>query len=201
MTSFQETISDVRAVLQKFQDGYTRRNPDEIDAFMGLFIPDDSLEIIGTNASQHSPGEWCIGVQMARELVENDWRYWGDVRIAIDAANIHTLGDVAWLAAPGTVSMHFDTGEEYQDYLEVIRTILEQDGTPQEKVLRIQFGCASTVYELSRGEDFVWPFRFTAVLVKREAGWLFHQMQFSFPTTRFPDERILSAGTSFPMPS
>ena len=32
---------------------------------------------------------------------------------------------------------------------------------------------------------------FTAVVVRQAAGWQFAQVHFSFPTTHFPDERIL----------
>jgi hypothetical protein len=32
--------------------------------------------------------------------------------------------------------------------------------------------------------------RFTAVLHKVDGKWVFRQMHFSFPTTRFPDERL-----------
>ena len=51
-------------------------------------------------------------------------------------------------------------------------------------------------------KQYVWPLRFTSVLVRRHHagngsaavnsdGWLFHQIQFSFATTRFPDVRNL----------
>jgi hypothetical protein len=92
---------------------------------MNLFTGDATLEVIGTGASQTGKGEWCVGPAMARELVESDWRYWGDLRLDVAGARIHSRGAVAWLATEATV------GEQ----------------------------------------------------------WRFHQMQFAFPTTRFPDLR------------
>lgn len=87
---------------------------------MQLFVSDDSLEIIGTNASSVSRDEWCIGLADARELIEGDWLYWGDLLLDIDEANIHERGDVAWLSVPGTVSQHIDTEEGYKNYFEYI---------------------------------------------------------------------------------
>jgi hypothetical protein len=36
--------------------------------------------------------------------------------------------------------------------------------------------------------------RFSAVLQRMEGRWQFRQMHFSFPTTRFPDERPVGLG-------
>jgi hypothetical protein len=97
------------------------------------------------------------------------------------------------LAAPGTVSMTIRAEENFQGYLHLIKDVIDQTGpAAEEKLLDILRGGSNTLYELRRGEQFVWPFRFTAVLVRQADGWRFQQMQFSFPTTRFPDERIVA---------
>jgi hypothetical protein len=49
----------------------------------------------------------------------------------------------------------------------------------------------NTIYELRRGEKFIWPLRFTAVVVQTPDGWKFSQMNFSFPTIYFPDVRVI----------
>jgi hypothetical protein len=184
-------IQSVRDVLQRFQDGYTQRDLDRVDAFMELFVPDDTLEVIGTGAVGFGGFEWCIGRQETRELVHNDWQGWGDLRLDVDGAHIHTLGDTAWLATTATVSMTIERESGYQNYLETIRSQLEEDTPdPESLVIDIFRGAANTIYELRKGSRFIWPIRFTAVLVRKEGRWLFHQMQFSFPTTRFPDERV-----------
>lgn len=192
MQDNSESLAAVRSVLEKFQDGYTARDPKQIDSFMQLFIPDDELEIIGTGANLIGEDEWCIGPMAALDLIESDWEGWGDVRIDIDNAHIHMLGDVAWVAVPGTVSMHLDGDETYSDYLEYIEQVTVDEGlSPEQRIFEIVRGASNTIYEVSRGDDYTWPFRFTAVLVHREDRWLFHQVQFSFPTTRYPDERII----------
>jgi hypothetical protein len=49
---------------------------------------------------------------------------------------------------------------------------------------------ALTLTEAQKGATYIWPFRFTAVLVRRKRLWRFHQVHFSFPTTQFPDVRF-----------
>lgn len=186
-----QVLAEIHAVLELFQQGYTRRDPDEIENVIRLFAADEDLEVIGTNASGVERAEWCIGPAMVRELLLGDWEGWGDVRLALPDARISHLGNVAWLSVPGTVTMDFNAEQAYADYLEYIGKLIVEEGRALDKLLRIQLGAASTLYELGRGEHFVWPFVLTAVLVKQDEGWRFHQMRFGFPTTRYPDERIL----------
>ena len=160
---------------------------------MQLFADDDGLEVIGTNGVKPGVDEWYVDKAGARELVQGDWEYWGDLRLDVDGAHIQVRGDVAWLAAPGTVSMTIRAEENFQSYLQRIKDLIDQAGPSAEiKLLDILRGGSNTLYELRRGEQFVWLLRFTAVLVRQADDWRFQQMQFSFPTTRFPDERIVT---------
>ncbi len=190
-----EEILAVRQTLQAFQDGYVRRDNTLMDDFRQLFIPEDELEVIGTGAIEPGGDEWCLGPDAACRLVESDWEGWGDVALDVADARIHVLGDVAWLATTGTVSMDLDPTETYKDYLDYMKQVADDDKMePRLRLMEILRGGSNTLFEAERGEMYTWPIRFTAVLVRRPAEkgglrWLFHQMQFSFPTTRFPDVR------------
>jgi len=185
-------MEQVRAVLQRFQDGYTRRDVSQVDEFMRLFAED--AEVIGTNGLRPGVGEWYLDRAGARELVEGDWLSWGDLRLDVAGAHIQARGDVAWLAASATVTTTIRAEESYEGYLQRIKSLIDdQVGlSAEEKLLDILRGGTNTLYELRRGEQFVWPLRFTAVLVRQAGDWRFQQMQFSFSTTRFPDERIVA---------
>ena len=186
-------IEQVRLVLQQFQDGYTQRDVTTVDEFMQLFADDAGLEVIGTNGVKPGVDEWYLDKVGARELVKGDWEGWGDLQLDVDGAHVQVRSDVAWLATSALVSMTIGAEENYQGYLQRIKDLIDQDGPSTEiKLLDILRGGSNTLYELRRGEQFVWPLRFTAVLVRQVGAWRFQQMQFSFPTTRFPDERIVS---------
>ena len=186
-TNTVNEVNQVRALLQKFQDGYFARDPENLDEFMQLFVQSDDLEIIGTNAVGVSENEWCRGVEEARELVESDWQYWGDVVYDVQGAHIFVRGDVAWLATTATVTDLIVAQERYTGYVDYVKGVVEQDDDAKEKMLDILLLGNELLAGLLKGEACTWPFRFTAVIVRDEGEWRFHQMQFSFPTTRTPD--------------
>jgi hypothetical protein len=184
MTHQQEILT----LLQTFQDGYIHRDLSQVDNFMELFIPE--AEVIGTNGVKPGVDEWYMNRAAARELVYGDWQSWGDFRLDLEAASIHAVGDVGWIAATATVTQTI--GEEnYAAYLDFVKSYLEKPSiSAEEKLHYILRGGANTVYELRRGEKFIWPLRFTAVVVRHPEGWKFAQVNFSFPTIYFPDVRI-----------
>lgn len=183
------SYDEIRSLLQIFQDGYTRRNISQTDAFMQLFTAE--AEVIGTNGVRPGVDEWYMDRASARELVEGDWEGWGDLRLDLDSMSIHSRGDVGWIAAPATVTKTI--GEEsYASYLEFIKNLIDtSELSSEQKLLHILRGGTNTVYELRRGEKFVWALRFTAVVVREADGWKFAQMNFSFPTVYFPDVRLM----------
>lgn len=181
---------EIRQLLQKFQDGYTHRDLMQVDAFMDLFTADS--EVIGTNGVKPGVDEWYMDRASARELVAGDWEGWGDLRLDLGSMSVHSRGDVGWVAAHATVTKVIGA-ENYASYLEFVKSFIDDPNlSAEQKLLHILRGGTNTVYELRRGEKFVWALRFTAVVVREADGWKFAQMNFSFPTIYFPDVRILN---------
>jgi hypothetical protein len=180
--------NEIRLLLETFQEGYIRRDPEQVNAFMALFTED--AEVIGTNGIRPGVDEWYTDSASARALVAGDWQGWGDLRLDFDTLSIHSRGDVGWIAAPATVTEVIGA-ENYSAYLDYVRKFLdESDLSAEQKLLYILRGGTNTVYELRRGEKFVWALRFTAGVVRDADGWKFAQMNFSFPTIYFPDVRL-----------
>jgi ketosteroid isomerase-like protein len=180
---------EIRALLQVFQDGYTRRDVTQVASFMTLFTEDS--ELIGTNGVKPGVDEWYMDRTSARELVQGDWEGWGDLQLDLATMSIHRRGDVGWVAASATVTQTIGA-ENYASYVEFIKKFLDTSNlSAEQKLLYILRGGTNTVYELRRGETFVWALRFTAVVVREADGWKFAQMNFSFPTVYFPDVRLM----------
>ena len=192
------SVLAVRQILQRFQDGYDARQVANLDSFMDLFTEDAGLEVIGTAAKKPGDDEWCRSRDCVRNLIGNDWQYWGDLRLDVGGANVQARGEVAWLATQGTVTMRLEPKQEMQEYLDYVRKKLSEAGEedPEADLLEVLRGSAHTLFEVRKGETYVWPLRFTAVLAREGADWRFHQMQFSFPTTNFPDVRLTSGAES-----
>lgn len=181
--------AEIGALLQSFQDGYTRRDLARVSAFMELFTAD--VEMIGTNGVTPGVDEWYMDRASARELVEGDWQGWGDLRLDLDSMSVRTRGDVGWVAVAATVTQRIGS-ENYASYLDFVRNFLQSSKLDAEqKLLYILRGGTNTVYELRRGEKFVWALRLTAVVVRDGDAWKFAQVHFSFPTIYFPDVRLM----------
>ncbi len=181
--------NDIRSLMHTFQHGYDQRDLTQVDTFMQLFTAD--AEVIGTNGQRPGVDEWYMDRTSARELVHGDWEGWGDLRLDLDSMSVHERGDVGWVAASATVTKIIGD-ENYASYLEYVKNYIARDDlTAEQKLLNILRGGTNTVFELRRGEKFVWVLRFTAVVVREVDGWKFAQMNFSFPTIYFPDVRIL----------
>ena len=93
---------EIHTLLQKFQDGYTRRDVTQVDAFMELFTPE--AEVIGTNGVKPGVDEWYTSRDSARELMLGDWESWGDLCLDLESASIHVHGETGWIAASATVT-------------------------------------------------------------------------------------------------
>ncbi|MEN4099456.1 MAG: nuclear transport factor 2 family protein [Anaerolineaceae bacterium] len=192
-TTPMAAIEEVRAALEKFQQAYTRRAVEELDSFMELFAPEADIELIGTGGINPGEEEWCLNRVSIRQLVEDDWNYWGDVKLLIDQVRIRVEGSAAWLSCPGTVTRTVNPVQTYQNFLDSLPGLSgSKDHSAQDKVYRLAQNASSVLYQAQQGALYIWPFRFTAVLVRRAAQWRFHQVQFSFPTTQFPDVRRLA---------
>lgn len=92
------TRKQVISQLYKFQDGYTKRDVNQVEPFMYSLYSKDNTLILGT-----MPGEIYSGYSKATELVKSDWESWGDCRFAMDSANISASGNTAWFSVSGYV--------------------------------------------------------------------------------------------------
>jgi hypothetical protein len=183
-------VDEIRRLLQQFQDGYAQRDASQLEPFMALFT--DDAEVIGTNGIEPGVEEWYLGRDAARDLVAGDWDSWGDVRLNLSGASIRVRGEVGWIAAAATVTQTIGP-ENYASFLAFVKDFIDDADLPAEQKLHyILRGGANTVYELRRGERFVWPLRLTAVVIRQAGGWKFGQLHFSFPTIYFPDVRVIA---------
>lgn len=177
----------IKEVLKKFQDGYTKRDVKVIDEYMEeLFLKDEDVLIVGTGDD-----EWFLGFEEAKELVESDWKYWGDASIDIDGAAISSYGDVAWVTTEGMLKKVAKADEFYNNYVEGIKEDMSSELPAKDKLIDTLKTVASCFYEVNLGEGIIRPFKFSAVLVKKEEKWKFHNMHFSHPTVWPADVRVV----------
>ncbi len=85
--------------LKDFQEGYVKRDPNDLNAFMNrLFPKNGDILFLGTDA-----GDWARGYPAVAESIREDWLTWGDFRFAVDDSIIWSSGDVAWVVSVGVL--------------------------------------------------------------------------------------------------
>jgi hypothetical protein len=185
----------VRKALQKLQESYLKRNIASLDYYVKeLFPMDGRITVIGTGGLLPEDEEWPRGLEGAKRLLESDWRSWGDVYFNVPSAKIFVQGDMAWLESNGFVEKVMTHDQVCENHLKYVHALMEGELSAAEKVAEIARGASNVVMETMRGERYVWPMRFSAVLQIEGKRWVFRHMHFSFPTTRFPDERLTDLG-------
>lgn len=175
---------EIRQVLQRFQDGYTARDPQQLNEFMKLFVPGDEAELIGIGASARNQNEWFQGSERIRAVIASDWQYWGDVKLEIEEAKITVKGEVAWLSTVGTLLQtdHIQTDKVTEFSLRQMKEILEDvTRTPRARLVEVAHFGVRRWREREKPAGYPWPFVFTAVLVKQEEQWRFHTIHWSMP--------------------
>jgi hypothetical protein len=171
-------IKEIQQVLEQFNDAYIKQDVDKIDEFVKKFYTknDDSL-IIGTAYK-----EWMHGPKGAKEIFLNDWKDTGIWSYNYKDAIIKVKDSVAWVSMTGKLTLVLPAESIYQWMQAQIKSMLEdQEMDSDNKMWEIISSATFYLNHAKKGDKYIFPFRFTAVLVSENKNWLFHQMHFSFP--------------------
>jgi len=179
-----DSIAEVRQVLQRFRDAYISRDIAKLDEFMKLFVVGNEAELIGIGASARGGLEWFQGAERIHEIIESDWKYWGDVRLEVEEAKITVKGDVAWLSTVGAVIQtdHIQTDKVTEFSLGQMKELLDNETiSPKARLVEATHFGVRRWREREKPTGYPWPFVFTAVLEKQEGQWRFHTIHWSMP--------------------
>lgn len=141
---------EVLRQLQKFQDGYTKRDASQVESFMQELYSKDNVLILGT-----MPREIYKGHERATELVKTDWESWGDCKFAVDSTNVSSNGNVAWFSTRGYVK--FDLSSLLVIPLRLTGVMVNENGSWKFQQQQFQF-------------DIDFSFNLVAIILL--SGWL-----------------------------
>lgn len=124
--------SKIVSQLNKFQDGYTKRDTSQIKSFMNELFSKDNLLVLGT-----MPNEILKNHNSASRLVKADWRRWGDCTFLINNSNISVSGNVAWISTIGYVK--FDLSSLLVLPLRLSAVMIKEADTWKFQMMQFQF--------------------------------------------------------------
>jgi hypothetical protein len=173
------SISEVKDTLNEFQELYIKRNESELENFVSdKFSFTNGLVVLGSEMNQ-----WCHSEVEIKKLMKAHWKtennYWKQIDFKFGEATIFANENVAWVISIGNINNTLAENQQLENTICKINEIIGKEKISREDALSVANKIVKTLKEVESGENYVWPFRFTCVLIKENASWKFHQMQFS----------------------
>ena len=94
---------------------------------------------------------------------------------------INSNEDVVWIVTHGTMKKVMSESSAFENTVNIIKNIFTSDLDDKDKLFHVRRRIADTLKENARGEEYVWPFRVEAVLIREKQNWVFKYLQFSLP--------------------
>lgn len=184
------SINEVKEVLKNLQDLYTKKDMSKLDDFAReAFSLKDGAIVLGSEMNQ-----WCFDVNDIKELIRSHWNtennYWKEMDFKFDEARIFADGNTAWVISIGNIRNTITEDRQMEETITKVKDVLKREEQSKENALYAVRKIANTLKEIEKGENYVWPFRFTCVLIKENNSWKFHQMQFSLDSESFKNRFI-----------
>jgi len=178
-------------VIEKFRDGYRKKDLDYIDQWVEALFAEDAF-ILGTDAPWPDTWEWQGGHKAAKEMFARDWRRWGDVKIFDDEIFINVDGNAAWVVAFATVtrSGNDDNKSRQRSLARIAEYSKEESWTSRRVLYEIIADASNVLAQYERGDDFITPMRTEFGLIKLDGKWLLKMIHFSHPARGFRSFRL-----------
>lgn len=186
--NIDEEAKEIIKVLEKYQEGYAKRDLSILDTYCEeVFTNDDQSIVFGTDG-----GEYFKGKDAAKEITGSDWQWWGDFDLNIKEAYISVYGDMAWVSSKAILRKDHSAERVYnslkQLYVDYLPT---QNISTEETLLKMLWRTTKRLYEAERGDVYIIPMRFAGVMLKKDGKWRFQHLHFSDNVDGMPEERVL----------
>lgn len=180
------SINEVMELLTSFQKLYQCKDISNIDNYVDeAFSSSEGLAILGS-----SMGQWCFNTDAVKTLIRshltNENNCWKDVNFKFEEAKIYANENIAWVVSIGVIKNTRKEDEYIEATIKKVKEILGTENRNKLAALYASKEMINTLRQVDKGENYIWPFRFTCVLIKENDIWKFHQMQYSFDSESWP---------------
>jgi rubrerythrin len=173
--------AEVMKTFERFNEGYQKRNSDELDTFMEIFIDAEDTEMMGISATKPGAFEWFTGTGEIREIIESDWKYWGDVEFDLKNMRVHHHQDVAWFSLSASMKQIAGDEETWEFYLDKMKELLDEKGSKaHDRIFEAAHFGIRRVRERNLGAGYRYPMVVTGTLIKQDI-WKIHSLHWSMP--------------------
>ena len=181
-----EYNEEILKLVQDFNSEYLNADK-EIGAVVSKYFAAKSPLIINTDKATYSNQEEI------KKLIENHRACYDEIALDYENCLVNSNEDVVWIVTHGTMKKVISEEDAFENTVDIIKNIFASDLTDKDKLFNVRRKIADTFKENARGEQYVWPFRFEAVLVREGENLVFRYLQFSLPFSWFLEGKTEAA--------
>lgn len=177
---------EILKLLKAFNNEYLKADK-ETGIIAGKYFTEYNPLIINTDKTVYSNQEEI------KKLIEKHRACYDEMKLDYENCLINSNEDVVWIVTHGTMKKIISENGAFDNTIDIIKNIFTSDLDDKDKLFNIRRRIADTLKENARGEEYVWPFRFEAVLIREKQNWLFKYLQFSLPFSWFLEGKTEAA--------
>ncbi|MBC8062997.1 MAG: nuclear transport factor 2 family protein [Clostridiaceae bacterium] len=174
--------------LQVFNNEYLKADK-EIDIIASRYFTTNNPLIINTDKTAYSNKEEI------KKMIGEHRGYYSEMKLDYDNCLISSNKEVVWMATHGIMKKVMSEELAFENTINKIKDIFTGNLADKDKLFNIRRSIANTLKENARGEEYSWPFRFEAVLIKEKQKWVFKYLQFSLPFNYYFEGKTEAAST------
>jgi len=176
----EKVIQDIKSILRNFQDNYTKKDFDSIGSYIKeFFIDEKDTSFIG--AGQNS---WCFGLEEIANIIKSYWedesKYLEKIDLDIDNAVINVENSVAIIALHGKNTRKIKEEKVCEAMIEQLSKTLNNEELSKSDLIRLSNKLVTALNNIKMGEEYIYPFRVTIVMINDGLKWMIKHMNLSF---------------------
>ena len=177
---------EILKLLKAFNNEYLKADK-ETDIIASKYFTAYNSLIVNTDKTVYSNQEEI------KKLIENHRACYDEMKLDYENCLINSNEDVVWIATHGTMKKVISENSAFENTVNIIKNIFTSDIDDKDKLFNVRRRIADTLKENAKGEEYIWPFRFEAVLIREKQNWVFKYLQFSLPFNWFLEGKTEAA--------
>lgn len=168
----QKYKNEILLLIKDFNKQYLDGNIDTNKIANKYFTINNPL-IINTDKATYSNQEEIM------TLIENHRHCYDEMTLDYENCLVNSNEDVVWVVSHGIMKKVISESRSFVNAINTIENIFTTDLDDKDKLFNIRRKIAGTLKENAKGEEYIWPFRFEAVIIREKDNFVFKYLQFS----------------------
>jgi hypothetical protein len=169
---------EISKLLKDFNNEYLKSDK-EIEIITSKYFTDTNALIVNTDKTLYSNQEEI------KKIIEEHRACYDEMKLDYENCLINSNEDVVWIVTHGTMKKVISENQAFENTVDIIKNIFTSELSDKDKLFNVRRRISDTIKESAKGEEYVWPFRFEAVVIKEKQNWVFKYLQFSLPFNWF----------------